>query len=134
MQWAARTGLETVTRGGAYTALLSDHGPEAALGRPRRGSCPSARWFVLNARERAGSARGEQRLPTGWTGSKAGRTPATRGQLVVLGPGEPIGMYHWEADQEDFLVLSGEALLLVEARNGRCGSGTSCTVPRRRST
>jgi len=23
-------------------------------------------------------------------------------------------MYHWEADQEDFLVLSGEALLLVE--------------------
>jgi uncharacterized cupin superfamily protein len=32
----------------------------------------------------------------------------------VLAPGEPIGMYHWEADQEDFLVLSGEALLLVE--------------------
>ena len=23
-------------------------------------------------------------------------------------------MYHWEADQEDFLVLSGEGLLLVE--------------------
>src|SRR5262245_25312951 len=23
-------------------------------------------------------------------------------------------MYHWEADQEDFLVVSGEALLLVE--------------------
>ena len=23
-------------------------------------------------------------------------------------------MYHWEADQEDFLVLSGEALLIVE--------------------
>lgn len=32
----------------------------------------------------------------------------------MLGPGEPIGMYHWEADQEDFLVLSGEALLLIE--------------------
>jgi uncharacterized cupin superfamily protein len=25
-----------------------------------------------------------------------------------------MSMYHWEADQEDFLVLSGEALLLVE--------------------
>lgn len=36
--------------------------------------------------------------------------------LFVLGPGEPIGMYHWEADQESFLVLSGEALLLVEGR------------------
>lgn len=23
-------------------------------------------------------------------------------------------MYHWEADQEDFLVLDGEALLLIE--------------------
>ncbi len=34
--------------------------------------------------------------------------------LFVLAPGEPMGMYHWEADQEDFLVLSGEALLIVE--------------------
>ena len=34
--------------------------------------------------------------------------------LYVLAPGEPIGMYHWEADQEDFLVLSGEALLIIE--------------------
>ena len=34
----------------------------------------------------------------------------------MLGPGEPIGMYHREADQEDFLVLSGEALLLVEGQ------------------
>jgi uncharacterized cupin superfamily protein len=34
--------------------------------------------------------------------------------LFVLAPGEPVGMYHWEADQEDFLVLSGEALLIVE--------------------
>ena len=34
--------------------------------------------------------------------------------LFVLGPGDPMSMYHWESDQEDFLVLSGEALLLVE--------------------
>jgi uncharacterized cupin superfamily protein len=34
--------------------------------------------------------------------------------LVTLGPGEPMAMYHWEADQEDFLVLDGEALLIVE--------------------
>jgi uncharacterized cupin superfamily protein len=25
-----------------------------------------------------------------------------------------MAMYHWEADQEDFLVVSGEALLIVE--------------------
>jgi uncharacterized cupin superfamily protein len=34
--------------------------------------------------------------------------------LYVLMPDEPIGMYHWEADQEDFLVLEGTALLIIE--------------------
>ena len=34
--------------------------------------------------------------------------------LVSLAPGEVMAMYHWEADQEDFLVLAGEALLIVE--------------------
>jgi uncharacterized cupin superfamily protein len=32
----------------------------------------------------------------------------------VLMPGEPMGMYHWEADQEGFLVVAGEARLIVE--------------------
>jgi uncharacterized cupin superfamily protein len=32
----------------------------------------------------------------------------------VLEPGEPMAMYHWEADQEGFLVVSGEALLIAE--------------------
>jgi uncharacterized cupin superfamily protein len=34
--------------------------------------------------------------------------------LAVLAPGQPSGMYHREDDQEDFLVLSGECLLIVE--------------------
>jgi uncharacterized cupin superfamily protein len=34
--------------------------------------------------------------------------------LSVLEPGESMGMYHWEADQEDFLLLAGEAVLVVE--------------------
>src|SRR5205085_2460897 len=34
--------------------------------------------------------------------------------LTRLDPGEPMAMYHREADQEDFLVLAGEALLIVE--------------------
>ncbi len=69
-------------------------------------------WFVLNALEarwRHREGRGE-RLPF------EGETefPQVGVSLYVLAPGEPIGMYHWEADQEDFLVLSGEALLIVE--------------------
>jgi uncharacterized cupin superfamily protein len=34
--------------------------------------------------------------------------------LAVLQPGQPSALYHREANQEDFLVLSGECLLLVE--------------------
>jgi uncharacterized cupin superfamily protein len=36
--------------------------------------------------------------------------------IQTLGDGEPMGMYHWEANQEDFLVIAGTATLLVEGR------------------
>jgi len=32
----------------------------------------------------------------------------------VIEPGKPMALYHHEAGQEDFLVLKGEALLIVE--------------------
>jgi uncharacterized cupin superfamily protein len=34
--------------------------------------------------------------------------------LAVVAPGQPSGMYHAESNQEDFLVLAGECLLLIE--------------------
>jgi uncharacterized cupin superfamily protein len=34
--------------------------------------------------------------------------------LAVLQPGRPSGLYHAETNQEDFLVLAGECMLLVE--------------------
>ncbi|MGZ4395628.1 MAG: cupin domain-containing protein, partial [Gaiellaceae bacterium] len=34
--------------------------------------------------------------------------------IQVLGAGEPMSMYHYENDQEDFLVVAGEALLIAE--------------------
>ena len=69
-------------------------------------------WFVLNAKE----ARWRDRGPRGKSLPFDGEAdfPQLGVCLFVLGDGEPIGMYHWEADQEDFLVLSGEALLIIE--------------------
>jgi uncharacterized cupin superfamily protein len=69
-------------------------------------------WFVLNARE----ARWVQADGRGARLSFDGETdfPQVGINLFVLSPGEPMGMYHWEADQEDFLVLFGEAVLIVE--------------------
>ena len=39
--------------------------------------------------------------------------------LHVLQPGQPNGKYHEERVQEDFLVLSGECLLIVEEEERR---------------
>ena len=87
--------------------------PEAPLEEFEEGLVPTAAgWFVLNARQ----ARWRRREGRGHSLPFEGLTdfPQLGVTLFVLGPGEPIGMYHWEANQEDFLVLSGEALLLVE--------------------
>ena len=86
--------------------------PEAPLERTEAGLVPGGDgWFVLNAQE----AHWRDRPERGSRFRSKARQPFRRsGHLFVLGPGEPIGMYHWEADQEDFLVVSGEGLLLVE--------------------
>jgi quercetin dioxygenase-like cupin family protein len=67
-----------------------------------------ARW-----RERPG--RGFSLALTGSTDWEAETLFKQLGvNIAVLAPGEPLGMYHWENDQEAFLVLYGEPLLLVE--------------------
>ena len=69
-------------------------------------------WYVLNAREarwRHAEGRGAYCQLEGDL-----EFPQLGIGLFVLGSGEPMAMYHWEADQEDFLVLAGEALLIVE--------------------
>jgi uncharacterized cupin superfamily protein len=87
--------------------------PEAPLERIEGGLVPAADgWFVLNARDARWRDRPQRGKSLPFEGPLT--FPHVGITLFVLGPGEPIGMYHWEADQEDFLVLSGEALLLVE--------------------
>ncbi len=39
--------------------------------------------------------------------------------ISVLRPGQPMALYHGEEDQEDFLVLSGTPLLLIEGEERR---------------
>ena len=95
--------------------------PEAPLEPTEAGLVPvGPGWFVLNAREARWirrDGRGHNLPFTGWTEHEAETYfPQVGVSLAVLGPGEPIGVYHWEADQEGFLVLSGEALLLIEGQ------------------
>lgn len=87
--------------------------PESRLESTEHGLVPEGDgWFVLNARDarwRPSQGRGAYCIFEGEPEfSQMGV------HLVTLAPGEQMSMYHWEADQEDFLVLAGEALLIVE--------------------
>jgi uncharacterized cupin superfamily protein len=87
--------------------------PEAPLESTEHGLVPKGEgWYVLNAREarwRYAKGRGAIcDLEGDIEFEQLGINP------FVLEPGEPMAMYHWEADQEDFLVLAGEALLIIE--------------------
>lgn len=90
--------------------------PEAPLHRTEHGGRTPAGsgWFVVNAREARWFDRGPRGALCMFEGEGEGRFPQVGIHLFVLDPGQPMSMYHWEADQEDFLVLAGEALLLVE--------------------
>ncbi len=88
---------------------------ESRLEPTEHGIVPSGDgWFVLNARDARwyhGEGRGAVCV---FEGEPARDFTQLGINLNVLQPGEPMAMYHWEADQEDFLVLAGEALLIVE--------------------
>jgi uncharacterized cupin superfamily protein len=71
-------------------------------------------WFVLNARDAHWFDRGGRGLLCSFEGEHEFDQVGVN--LFVLGPGNPMSMYHWEADQEDFLVLDGEALLIAEGQ------------------
>jgi uncharacterized cupin superfamily protein len=73
-------------------------------------------WFVLNAREARWKA-GDFGAYTRFEGDA--RFPQVGVNIGVLDPGQPACMYHGENEQEDFLVLSGECLLLVEGQERR---------------
>jgi len=94
--------------------------PGAELEQTEAGLVPaSAGWFVMNALEARWFHRpGRDSLPlTGFDEFEAETYfPMLGMSIQVLSPREPNSMYHWETEQEDFLVLSGEALLIVEGQ------------------
>ena len=76
-------------------------------------SAASEGWFAVNVRDAA------------WvTNDKFGAACIFEGDaapfaqigytLAVLQPGQPSALYHREDDQEDFLVLSGECIAIIE--------------------
>ena len=91
--------------------------PESGYEKAENGILPKGEgWFILNARDAA------------WRDSDFGAYTRFEGDvhfpqvginIGILAPGQPSCMYHGENEQEDFLVLSGECLLLVEGQERR---------------
>lgn len=97
---------------------------EARLEESGSGLAPTSDgWFVVNVRDAM------------WLTSEGGEKQSTGSECTfdsphapfkelafrvhVLSPGESNGLYHRENTQEDFLVLHGECLLLVEGEERR---------------
>jgi uncharacterized cupin superfamily protein len=89
---------------------------EARLEPTEHGLVPDGEgWFVLNARDARWHLEGTGGKLTFFEGDRVGFEQLGL-NVSVLEPGQPMSMYHWEDEQEDFLVLSGEAVLVVEGQ------------------
>jgi uncharacterized cupin superfamily protein len=88
--------------------------PEAQLEQLEAGLTPVTEgWFVVNVHDGAwltNEALGAAFVVEGDDVA----FPAIGFTISVLQPGQAGGRYHREANQEDFLVLAGECLLLIE--------------------
>ena len=77
-----------------------------------------AGWFVLNARD-AHWRDGHFGAYTRFEGPDEAKFADIGINIGVLQPGQPACYYHGEDEQEDFLVLAGECLLLIEGEERR---------------
>jgi uncharacterized cupin superfamily protein len=98
--------------------------PEAPLEDNGSGLAPAGDgWFVVNVREAQWlTSEGGPGQPSGSEcafDSAQAEFKQVGMRLHVLPPGEANGLYHHEDKQEDFLVLSGECVLLVEGEERR---------------
>jgi uncharacterized cupin superfamily protein len=92
--------------------------PEAQPRETEVGLLPQGEgWFVVNARD-----------VLWWRSDAMGQTAVLEGEaefpevgfrISVLQPGQPNGMYHGESNQEDFLVVAGECIVILDGEERR---------------
>jgi uncharacterized cupin superfamily protein len=87
--------------------------PEAPIERTANGLVPKGDgWFVLNAKDATWFEHETFGSGTVFEGEPEFEQLGIN--LNVVMPGQPLCLYHRESDQEDFLVLWGDCLLVVE--------------------
>ena len=92
---------------------------EARMERTEHGLAAATEgWFAVNVRDAAWVTNEKFGAACIFEGDAA-PFPQVGYTLAVLEPGQPSALYHHEDDQEDFLVLSGECLAIVEGEERR---------------
>jgi uncharacterized cupin superfamily protein len=98
--------------------LMTESVPEAQLKETDAGLIPQGEgWFVLNARDASWIRSKERGQDTDFEGGQEWTQLGFR--IHVLMPGQRNGMYHGESGQEDFLLVSGECVLVIEGEERR---------------
>ena len=86
---------------------------EATLTETPMGLIPEGEgWFVANARDVSWIRSAERGQDAVFEGKQDWRQIGFR--IHVLAPGQVNGLYHRESGQDDFLVLSGECILILD--------------------
>jgi uncharacterized cupin superfamily protein len=97
---------------------MTESVPEAQLKKTDAGLIPQGDgWFVLNARDVSWIRSEERGQDTDFEGGQEWTQLGFR--IHVLMPDQRNGMYHGESGQEDFLVVSGECVLVIEGEERR---------------
>jgi len=73
-------------------------------------------WFVLNAKDARWTVSPELGWYCAWEGDGDARFEQLGMNLNVMEPGQPMTMYHGENAQEDFVVIYGECIAIVEGQ------------------
>jgi len=98
---------------------MTDSVPEAQLKQTDKGLIPQGEgWFVVNARDVSWIRSEERGQDTDFEGEQEWSDIGFR--IQVLSPGQR-SLYHAERGQEDFLVVAGECILVIEGQERRLG-------------
>jgi uncharacterized cupin superfamily protein len=108
---------------------------EARIEQTEHGLVPTGEgWFVVNAKD----VRWQE--TSNFATSNLGGEGTDFAQVGIgidyLGPGQPLSAHHWEADQEDFLVIAGSGSVVIEGEERplrqwdfvHCPPGTAHTL------
>jgi uncharacterized cupin superfamily protein len=97
--------------------LMADSIREAQLKKTEAGLVPEGEgWFVVNARDVSWIQSEERGQDTDFQGEQ--KWPQVGFRIQVLSPGQR-GLYHGERGQEDFLIVAGECVLVIEGQERR---------------